>query len=95
MDALSVNQCVVVNFTDVNGVRMPIWQTARQQPGQRKCQQKLLHGVEMLAAQPDLVHKLLWNVVVDYLASDYVCSVSWQLYGNAGSERAIVMCACS
>jgi hypothetical protein len=33
----SVNQSVCINFTDVNGVCMPIWPTARQQPGTQIC----------------------------------------------------------
>jgi hypothetical protein len=37
-----IYQCVCLIFTDVNGARVPIWQTARQLPGQQKCQQKLL-----------------------------------------------------
>jgi hypothetical protein len=49
------------NFTYVNGARMPIWPTARQQLGQQECQQKLLELTRrtLLAAQPALVNKPL------------------------------------
>jgi hypothetical protein len=30
MDVFPVNQSISVIFTDVNGVRLPIWQTAMQ-----------------------------------------------------------------
>jgi hypothetical protein len=71
MDALSVHQCMVVSFTDVNGARMAIWPTARQQPGQRICQQILLKlttstwlAYWSVCAKPALVNK---NAVVDQL----------------------------
>jgi hypothetical protein len=66
----SISQCVSQYsiFTDANGARVPIWPTARQQPGQPKCQQKLLELTmrTKLAAQPALVHKLLWKAVADH-----------------------------
>jgi hypothetical protein len=64
------------NFTDINRACMPIWPTATQQPGQRKCQQKLLELTYNLACW-SLVNKLLWNAVVIILLW---CSVSWQFY---------------
>jgi hypothetical protein len=62
MDALSVNQCMVVNFTDVNGAHMPIWR-ATKMPTE-------IAGVDNEdLAQPVLFHKLLWNAVVNHYVS--------------------------
>jgi hypothetical protein len=68
-------QCVCLNFTDVNGVHMPIWQTARQQParqqpGQRICLE-LTTRTWLAGVYPALA-------VVDQLQIICVSSVSWQ-----------------